>query len=664
MGSNSYWNNKEYYTTQQKILEGRSIARETARVLNLASDASFMRYRSTAKAARPPDLEDATSILMSRVSVEPIRESRLVNVHIVDSDPMRARRILSTLVSIYLERNVDLVVNSTGAASEWLRDQVDKLKGELEHSELALHEYKKDKHILSVTLDDQSNMLRGEMQQLNEALTRTSTKRQEVQARSRELDKVDSTDPTVLPATELLSNVLLNNLRADYIKAKAELSALLGEGKGDMHPLVESARARVETTREALLAEVRNIQGAVRRDLEEVTRESAGIAGLFEHAKQRAMDLNMLEIEYRRLERSKTNTEKLYSLVLERSKESDLTSMLRFNNLSVVEQPVVPKTPFRPRVPINLAVGLVLGVVLGFVAITLRERLDQTVRAPQDVESDIGIPLLGLLPMVTAQSQAPAYYSRRRRASVRREQNRESPTELLVHEAPSSNIAECARSIRTSLMFASPDKPFRRILITSGSPGEGKTTIACTMAIAFAQTGSRILLIDCDLRRARLHRVFRKENIVGVTTALQNPSDAMSAVSETVVPNLSLLTSGPHVPNPAELVQSDSFNRLLDVLSTQFDRIIIDSPPILAVTDSSIIAARVDATVLVARSGKTKRDAIRRVVRKLSDIKAAPLGLVLNALMAPRTIGAYYYPYAYYGYSYKNTYDSTGAPNA
>jgi capsular exopolysaccharide synthesis family protein len=657
MGSGSYWNNKEYFTTQQKILEGRSIARETVRALNLHRDASFMHIERGRKPSREPDLEDATSMLMSRLSVESVRDSRLMNVSCVDSDPQRARRILTSMISIYLEKNVDNVVSSTGAASEWLREQVDKLKADLEHCELALHDYKKDKQILSVSLDDQSNMLRGEMQQLNEALTRTNAKREEVEARSRELDKIDVNDPSVLPATELLSNPLLNSLRQDYIQAKSELSGLLGEGKGERHPSAESAAARVDTTRQALLAEVRNIQGAVRGDLVAVGRESKGLAGLFTHAKKRAMDLNMLEIEYRRLERNKNNTEKLYGLVLERSKESDLTGMMRFNNISTIEAPTLPKFPYRPRVAFNLAIGLTLGIVLGLLVSTGRELLDRSIRLPLDVQSELDIPLIGTLPMATGQAVSSVYYSRRRRRAAHADPAGTNSPELLVHEAPRSNVAECARSIRTSLMFASPDRQFRRILVTSASPGEGKTTVACSVAIAFAQAGQKTLLLDCDLRRPRLHRIMHRENTAGLTNALQNPTEALSATIETQVPNLYVLTSGPHVPNPAEVVQSDAFGKLLDTLGQGFDKIVVDSPPILAVTDAMVIATRVDTTLLVARAGSSRRDVVLQVVRKLRGVGIPVVGLVLNALDPKRSGSGYYYHYPYYGYGKK--YDSS-----
>ncbi len=664
IGNGSYWNNKEYLETQNRILEGMSISRETARQLNLHRDPEFIANTPAGRKARPLvkplELDDAAMILQSRLTVDPIRDSRLVRVHLIDANPDRARRILSSLVDTYIENNIDQVVQSTESASVWLRNQKDKLKSELEQSELALHEYKKEKQILSVSLDDQSNMLRGEMQLLNEELARTGTKLEQLKAQSAELDKIDSNDPSALPSTVLLSNNVLSNLRESYVQARSELNSLLGRGKGDSHPEVEAVRAKVENTRQALMNEVRNVQGAVRSDLYASTKEAKGIGGLFGRAKQRALDLNMLEIEYRRLERTKDNTEKLYGLVLERSKESELTGMLRFNNIRVTEPALVGKTPVKPRVPLNLAIGLVLGLVLGGGTALGRGYLDQTVHTPEELEAELGLPFLGVLPSLSDRSRSGGYYSRRHSRRGQGHSSSKMPDELsmelIAHALPSSHAAESVRVIRTSLTFSSPDKPYQRILVTSSSPSEGKTTVAVSIAIAFAQAGQRVLILDADLRRARMHRVFRTSNADGLSTALQSSEALERALIQTQVPNLTLLPGGPHMPNPAEILQSESFERLLKELAARFDRIVIDSPPVLAVTDAAILSARVDTTILVVRAGKSKLDTMRQAWRKLQEVSTPVAGVVLNALEPPRWGTRYYYYYSYYGKKQYGTY--------
>lgn len=663
VGNGSYWGNKEYFETQNKILAGISMSREAARALNLQSDTAFIANMPSGQKApaemRPVELEDAAAILNSRLKVDPVRDSRLVNVIVSDADPERARRILATVLDIFLERNIERAVQSTAAASEWLNSQTGNLKEQLEKSELALHEYKIAKQILSVSLDDQSNMLRGEMQQLNGALTGVSAKREELKGRAQELDKVNPEEPENLPASELLANGVLSSLRQTYVQAKSELASLQGMGKGLNHPDVEAAAAKLDNTRTALVAEIRNIQGAVRGDLASATREQEGLSGLLARAKQRALDLNMLEIEYRRLERTKENTEKLYGLVVERSKESELTGMLRFNNIRIAEPPLAGKAPVKPRVPINIATGLILGLVLGAGTALARARLDRTVRSPAELEGELGLPLLGVIPSLTERNSGGGYYSRHSRRGRSGRPVSKMPDdmsmELMAHALPSSHAAECVRVIRTSLTFASPDKPYRRILITSGSPAEGKTTVAVSVAIAFAQAGQKVLLIDGDLRRARMHRIFGCPNSEGVTTALQDKTAIEHGVVSTHVPNLSLLPGGPHVPNPAELIQSASFAALLKEMDQRFDRIVIDSPPILAVADASILATLADVSVLVVRAAKTRMDITQQAKRKLTEATAPIAGVVLNAMEPPRWGNSNYY-YYYYGNKESGTY--------
>ena len=623
----------------------------------------FTQGSPTRAGVHPVELEDAAAKVRAQLLVEPVRDSRLVVVNFDDANPDRARRILSSLIDIFLERNVDQSVESNGAASEWLHEQTEKLKDELEKSELALHAYKQDKQILSVSLDDQSNMLRGQMQQLSEALTHVAARREELRAHVNELDKIDFNQPTNVPATELLGNPLLSGLRQNYVQACSEFDAILGSGKGEKHPSAEAAKARVDATRESLVREVQNVQGAVRGDLEAATHEQQGLSGLLEKAKQRALDLNMLEIEYRRLERTKANTEKLYGVVLERSKETELTGMLRFNNIRTIEKATVGRSPIRPRIAFNLAVGLLVGIGLGLATALARSRIDQSIRVPQEIESELNTPLLGVIPSLSGRAKSGGYYSKRRHSRSRNQRINtleEGSLELLTHTLPNSHAAECARVIRTSLTFASPDKPYRKILITSGRPSEGKTTVAVTLAIAFAQAGQRVLLLDCDLRRARLHRIFGIPNNEGVSTSLQDRTELEQSIKQTQVPNLSVLPGGPHLPNPAEVVQSDSFQRMLDELSLRYDRIVIDSPPILVVADASILATRADVTVLVARAVKTRFDVTAQVLHKLRELGVPLAGIVLNGLDAPRWGTNYYYYYSYYG---KQEYGTYGVRN-
>jgi polysaccharide biosynthesis transport protein len=633
LGSGAVWDTREYYETQYQIISSMKVALDVVAELGLHRDAAFLQNTppgATPKggpAAQGVTEETAAETLRGRLKVDPVKNSRLARVRYQDSDPSRAARVLSAVVDTYVKQNIDDAMNSTTSAADWLHDQLDKLKIDLESSERSLHEYKESKNILSVAFDDKSNMLREEMVQLNTTLTGVRTKREEISARRTELAKVPQDDPSVLPASELLQSSLLQGLRTAFLEAQRARDGLTGAGKGANHPEVQAAQAQVDITRQALLAEIRNIQGALDRDLAVVRRQESGLAGLFEGAKKEALELNLLEIEYNRLRRTKDNNEKLYSMLLERTKETDITRVLRVNNIRVLDRPRIPHSAVKPNVPTNIAAGLALGLLLGVAAAMGLAAADRTIKVYEDVER-MGATFLGLIPEIEEST------SKKGKRRHRHLQTTGAP-ELVVHDAPMSGIAEAARSIRTNLMFMAPDKPYRTLLVTSAGPAEGKTTIACCIAIAMAQAGKRVLLVDCDLRRPRLHRIFKVPPDAGLTQALLDGSPE-GRVHDSDVPNLAVLVAGPIPPNPAELLQSEKFRTLVERLKRDYDHIILDSSPVVAVTDATILSTLVDATVMVVRAFHTRRDLAHHALRSLADVGATVAGVVLNAVNLQR----------------------------
>lgn len=655
MGTGAYLNNREYYETQYRILRSGRVASSVVRQLGLHRDAAFLQNSPPGETPPPTELsvESAADILLSRLDVEPEKQSRLVTVAIQDANPERAQRLVIAVIDTYREQNLDNVLASTTSAVDWLEGQLKKLKKELEDDEFALHDYKKRKNILSLSLDDQSNMLRGEMGKLNELLTEVRAKRENVDSRRQELRKVNLSDPTDLPARELLESALLQALRTSYVESIRDRDSLLAAGKGTEHPTVAAANAKVETNRKALAREVKNIIGSVEREFHSVTKEAAGLKRLYDAANKRALDLNLMEIEYNRLRRAKDNTERLYSLVQDRTKESDLTRMMRVNNIHVVDEPRLPKAPVKPSVPLNLAMGLLVGMVLGFAAALGRDVLDRSIKSPDDLEKDLRAAFLGLLPALASDAPQPKTKTRRRPRS--NGVQLQGKPELVVHDQPTSGVAEAARSLRTNLLFMSPDKPYKTLLVTSAAPMEGKTTVASYIAVAMAQAGQKVVLVDCDMRRPRIHKVFDRTNDLGLTSALLEIGALDEAVAETRIPNLSVLCCGPIPPNPAELLHSESFLRVLDALKRRFDRVVIDSPPVVPVTDATILSTRVDAAVLVVRAGKTTKEFGKRAVRSIRGVGGNLVGAVLNAVHADRPGYNYYYQYYYYRHGYAPT---------
>jgi succinoglycan biosynthesis transport protein ExoP len=639
VGWSAIWDTREYYETQYRIMQSDRVLSSVVRDLALQNDATFLGY--TPKTPAP--LDGTIAMLRGRLTIDPVKGSRLVLVKIQDTRPEQARRLADAVARAYIQQNLDKMVNATGDTVVWLSGQLDHFKQELEQTENSLHDFKRQNDLPSSTLDDLSKMIRLEMQEYDSALTRTRMRRQELAARHIELTKITSENPDQVPASELLSNAFLSALRSQYQTAVRERAELIAEGKGDNHPAVKKADEKLGLARSHLLSEIKNIQGAVARDLAIIERQEGGEATLYEGARKKAVELNLKELEFHRLDRMRAQNEKLYAVLLEQMKEADLRRMMNTNNIRMVDSAKEPTDPIAPRVSTNVGIALLVGLILGLALAILREQLDNTMKTPEDVEHRLGVTFLGLLPDIAEEDVGTGPKRRTRRRTT---PSQYAP-ELLVHERPTSGIAEAARSLRTNLMFMNPDQPYRRLLVTSAAPSEGKTTVAVSIAISLAQGGQRVCIIDCDLRRPRLHRIFDRAGDVGLMNVILGDATVDEVAKETVVPNLYCIPCGPIPPNSADVVSSDKFRRLLDEISSKFDRVVLDSPPIVAVTDSAIVSTLVDGVVFVVRAFKTSINLCRSGLRTLQDVDAPIAGAVLNAVNLNRHEYNYYHYYYY-----------------
>ena len=640
VGWSAVWDTQQYYETQYRIMQSERVLSAVVRDLSLQNDAAFLGY--TPKAPAPLDATVAS--LRGRLIVEPVKGSRLVLVKIQDTRPEQARRLSDAVARAYIQQNLDKMVNATGDTVVWLSGQLDHFKQELEQTENSLHEFKRQNDLPSSTLEDLSKMIRLEMQDYDGALTRTRMRRQELAARHGELAKITADQPDQVPASELLSNGFLSGLRTQFQQAQRERAELIAEGKGENHPAVKKADEKIALSRSHLLSEIKNIQGAVQRDLSIIERQENGEASLYEGARKKAVELNLKELEFHRLDRMRAQNEKLYAVLLEQMKEADLRRMMNTNNIRLVDSAQEPKEPIAPRVSVNVSIALLIGLVLGLALAILREQLDNTLKTPEDIEQRLGVTFLGLLPDIVDESVLKGAPKRR---SPRRATPSQLAPELLVHERPTSGIAEAARSLRTNLMFMNPDEPYKRLLVTSAAPAEGKTTVAVSIAISLAQGGQKVCIIDCDLRRPRLHRIFDRAGDVGLMNVILGEATVDEVAKPTIVPNLYCIPCGPIPPNSADVVSSDKFRRLLDDISARFDRIVLDSPPVIAVTDSAIASTLVDGVVFVVRAFKTSINLCRSGLRTLQDVDAPIAGAVLNAVNLNRHEYNYYHYYYY-----------------
>jgi capsular exopolysaccharide synthesis family protein len=311
-------------------------------------------------------------------------------------------------------------------------------------------------------------------------------------------------------------------------------------------------------------------------------------------------------------------------------------------------------------VALNVVLGLVGGFLFGLGLPLLREQLDSSLKTPADVEEKLGTTFLGLLPDLDRSEDKPGKGSRKGRKRRRGSDSVSGPPELIVHNRPASGVSEAARSIRTNLMFMNPDRPFKTLLVSSAAPSEGKTTVACSIAIGLAQGGQRVCIVDADLRRPRLHRIFDRVGDAGLTSALVGEATLAEVAKPTIVPNLWSIPAGPLPPNPADLLQSERFRKVIQELRDRFDRVVIDSPPLVAVTDSAIISTLVDGVVFVVRAFQTGKHVSAQGLRALRDVEAPIVGAVLNAV----DLNRHEYNYYHYYYYKREGYAASDAPSS
>jgi capsular exopolysaccharide synthesis family protein len=363
-----------------------------------------------------------------------------------------------------------------------------------------------------------------------------------------------------------------------------------------------------------------------------VVATEENLVKLLQGAKSEAFEVNKKEMDYKRLFRDDENNARLYELVLKRLKDIDLSGLLKANNVYKLDAALVPGGPIKPRVSMNIMLGALLGLLGGLVLAFFLEYQDSTISTQEELERILQIGTLGLVPTIKAGEHAE---------NVVRDQ--------WVQSQPKSSVAECCRIIRTNLNFLGTERPLKTILVTSSGPQEGKTTSLVNVAITMAQGDKKVLLIDTDLRRPRLHRTFGVGNDVGVTSLIAEGGDVEAAIKPTNVPGLYLLPCGPIPPNPAELLHTERFKKILEDVQGKYDRVMLDSPPVGAVSDALVLSGLVDGVVVVLKAFQSDRALAKHTLRALRDVKAKILGGILNNVDLDKKQYGYYQGY-YYGY--------------
>jgi len=642
----SWWASREALATEFRTLNSRSQAVAVAQALcdrQLGGAPALRQLIPDIDCTKSSELLRAAGAVQGMLRVTPIKETRIVELTVSSPNPEFAALAANVVARVYEQRNLERRLSHSANAATWLGDEYNQLLDELRQAEEALVRFKSQNNIVAVSLEDDQNEVATRRKKLSEQLSLVDVELIALTAEKNQLagsggDVISDVNPM------LAKNPIAQKLKELYIEEYGKLIALQGKYL-EKHPAVTAQEDRLQQIKKDLTREGEIARKNFEAQYQLLMKQAADLRVAMDKATREAIRIDSKNAEYNRLKRELDRLVKLTEQVGGRERETSLASNLRTNNIRLLDQARVPGSPVSPNVPRSVVAALAVAFLLSVGLAFLLEAIDNTVKTQEDIEQNLGLTLLGLVPTIEQDE-------RNGTANAATQPSIGDPRDTYVLSHPASQVAECCRAIRTNLLFMSPDKPARTMLITSAGPQEGKTTVAVSMAITMAQSGLRVLLVDTDMRRPRVHRALGvPSSVEGVSSAILGKDRVKSYVRPSGIPNLWVLPCGACPPNPAELLHTERFRSMMDELTAEFDKVIFDSPPLGVVTDASILARITDATMLVVKAGRTSKHALARARRHLG-MEVNLLGCVLNDinLSKQREYGYYAYYYSRYGY--------------
>jgi len=666
--------NMEYYPTQYQLLESRGMAERVVRNLRLDEDPRFHAGAAAGRSGRTADddravLAGIANRVRGGLSVEPVRGTQLVQLSYRSSDGELAARLANGFAQTYIEWGIETQSGRVGKASNVLAEQIDTLKGEVTERERQLQVLSQQEEAL--TFNPDSSVTAQRLQSLNEQFMEAKRMRIEREARYKEL--LSEPDRTV---ADLGANSGTESLLREQLRLERDYATKLRTYKPDWPAMLE-LKAEIEKGRQHLdgfiLREADRIRQGAQAEYQAALRQERTLENEIEELKRQMLDNSSVAVQYNNLQVEISTRRELLDELLRRQSETEVAMRIQTNresNVRVVDEALVPAAPYHPSLRRNSTLGLAAGLLLGLGGALLLEFLDRTLKTADEIERLLELPVLGVIPDFDDLRKSKGYGygygygygagdgggQTRRSGSARKGgkggkagragggggggrrwlEGRSGSTaevELIPHTRPRLAISEAYRSLRTALLLSTAEG-LHTVAVTSSGAGEGKTVTASNLAVVMAQLGRKVLLVDADLRKPRLHRVFNVSNRTGLVHLLTGSAELDDIVHRSSVSNLWIAPAGPTPPNPSELLASNRMTDLLQMARTRFDLLIFDTPPVLAVTDAILVGAQCNGVVLCLRSGRVLREDARACHNRLGRVGVKILGAVLNGFRA------------------------------
>lgn len=619
--------------TIEHTLRSRSNLERVVETNNLMNDPRL----ADPETGRPLTKDKMVDMLSKMVSVKLKRGTRLIDVTVLSTIPDLTDKIANSLITQFIRQNVEQNATSSQVANEFLVDEAQRLRRKLQDSENALQTYKEKSQ--SVSLEERQNIVVQKLKELSVTVTEAESARIKLESDYAQVQRLGTNVQELLIVPAVANDKVIAALLADLSKLEADFGNMKQRYKAK-HPEYIQAVAQLAERKQQLQEAVLKVPQTLRSSYDSAMAAEGALKKALAEQESAALGLNKSSIQYNVLAREVESDRVLYDSVLQRLKETALTKGMPLNTIRVIEQARTPTIPIKPQKTKILILGIFAGLVVGVMLVMLLNSLDTSFKTVDQTEGYLGLPVLSVVPQMKDISP--------------------NESQLIVVRSPKSNGAEAFRSLRASLAMLGRDEERRTFLLTSALPQEGKTFCSVNYAASVAQNGFRTILIDGDLRRPAVAAALGGESekkALGVTNFLTGKATLDEITQKTEVPNLWFISAGTTAPNPAELLNRNAFDVLVDEALKSFDRVVVDSAPIHAVSDTLLMLNRIQTVCVVARTGKTSRKVVSRAIQILQKGGAPISGIILNRF--PRQRGLNYYN-SYYDYSYRGKYAEKG----
>ena len=570
--------------------------------------------------------DNIAEIIRSGIEVEPIKETRVVNIHYTNTNPTLAKMINDALVQAYINENLDIKLNSTQQSLRWMTNKAEQERSKLEESERNLQKYMREHNL--VTLENRLAIYPEKISQFSTQLSSAESKRKELEDVQEQIARTGNSEEMLETTPIFAQDPRLQSLREQILKAE-QLIKELSKKYGLKHPRMIKAMDDYEILNKEKSLEIGRIAESLVNEYELAKSQVENLSELLNSTKQELMDVNERFIQYSIMKREVDSSRALYEALTSTLKKASVTEESQNVNIWIMREGSMPRGPSNQRPKRTMLISLILAAAAGIGVALLVEYLDNTIKTADDIENRYQLTVLG------------AIFETKKNEMIER----------IIVEDSKSPAAESYRMIRSSLLLSSADKPPKTILVTSMKAQEGKTSTSLNLARTMSQISDRILIIDADMRKPRIHSLLNIPNDKGLSSYLSGNIDD-NIIHKIDNTNINIIPSGPIPPNPVELISSHRMKKLLEIMGKKYDFVFIDSPPIIHLADGLILSTMVDGTVLVARAGEVTFDIFNAGLKKLNDFKPHILGVILNA-MSTRLTGSHSYYHYYYSSYYR-----------